>query len=566
MYLNAIMKLLKGSDILKTLLDALNEGVDTSFKPQAKSNEFVTKLPGYIKNVVDNYVRYDKDLNVSIKEMASIYDLNDNQIQRIIEGANNQVYLIIYEKMKHSPQREVKFNIASMEKIKGTEKENPVYGKGYSKVASKMQDSLEKTASEKFERPITVISNTSPAMKFIDNTDQGTEMLKKMAFEYQGLVSQIEKCASNFMTSAYTLSDSIITSHMQGYDHQGIYDYVSKKADMSDMDKQMFKIAFEERLDFLRGDRPAIYGPIKLSLDFKGKELLKEAFSLGERSMSKLAEEMAPAVPVVQLNKKNIKSINDLVNLAGAAKAEKASIDELTLKKNELAKKAKFTDEMIEKIATGKGVKAFAEALTGINAMKTRGALKSTTKELNSRINSEAYQTAKAGLEAATKSAKNPYTDPRMSAINNIVRDKAVAFQNASTKADAAINTNMSRQPLERILHPIDFAKDKVERLNRSAKSADLNISLKAQDSQAKRIGKDSLLTSEDSLRNLETVKGELGIGDLSSKIDSLSNDYTRAVKSRRTARLGTAAVAGAGSLAYNDLKTKSSEPSYPVF
>lgn len=549
---------------MKTLLDALNDGLDIGFKPQAQSNKFVSSLPGYIKTAVDNYVRYGKDLNDTIRSIAEKNKLNDDQIQRVVEGANNQVYLIIYEKGKGNLDREVKFELASLPKVKGREISSEKLTKGTSKAAGNLMDGLEKVASE--EIPFTVLQNSKTKMRNIDNTDTKLENLKKLATEYHEVHKEIEKVAASVVSSFYDISDVLIQSHLTGYDHQAIYDYISKKASFDDSDKEMMKSAFEEKLDFLRKDRPSIYCPIEMSIDFYGKEITKEAFSLGDRSLSKTAsEEIEPKVPVVTVNKKTAKSINDLIGLAEKAKTDKDAVNHLIIKRNDIAKTAKFSDEILEKLATGKGVKSFVEALTGINTMRTRKALKKSIGELEGKLSNPEYIKAQDALESATKAVKNPYTDKRMSGINNIVKEKANKLQESSLKTDDAINQYNLRAPLEKMFHPIENVKDKAARLNRYIHNNEVKSALKAQESQAARIKADSKLTSRNAEKNLETVKGELGIGDTNKKIEDLSGAYQKAVQNRRKARTATGLVAGGGALAYNEMKNKN-QSAYPVY
>ena len=189
---------------MKTLLDALNDGLDIGFKPQAQSNKFVSSLPGYIKTAVDNYVRYGKDLNDTIRSIAEKNKLNDDQIQRVVEGANNQVYLIIYEKGKGNLDRKVKFELASLPKVKGREISSEKLTKGTAKAAGSLMDGLEKVASE--EMPFTVLQNSKTKMRNIDNTDTKLENLKKLATEYHEVHKEIEKVAASVVSSFYDIS------------------------------------------------------------------------------------------------------------------------------------------------------------------------------------------------------------------------------------------------------------------------------------------------------------------------------------------------------------------------
>ena len=115
------------------------------------------------------------------------------------------------------------------------------------------------------------------------------------------------------------------------------------------------------------------------------------------------------------------------------------------------------------------------------------------------------------------------------------------------------------------MLHPIENVKDKAARVDRSMKNTQVRSALKAQDNQAARIKADSRLTSQNAEKNLETVKGELGIGDTNKKIEDLSGAYQKAVQNRRKARTATGLVAGGGALAYNEMKNKN-QSAYPVY
>ena len=149
--------------------------------------------------------------------------------------------------------------------------------------------------------------------------------------------------------------------------------------------------------------------------------------------------------------------------------------------------------------------------------------------------------------------------------FEDIVKEKANKLQESSLKTDDIINQYNSRTALSKMLHPIENVKDKAARVDRYMKNNQVKSALKAQDNQATRIKADSKLTSQNAEKNLETVKGELGIGDTNKKIEDLSGAYQKAVQNRRKARTATGLVAGGGALAYNEMKNKN-QSAYPVY
>jgi predicted transcriptional regulator len=77
---------------MSTLLDALKSG-DFGVGGKVASeldNSFANKVASYRDAIVNDYLRYNTDLNQSIAKIAQSDNLNDDQIQRVIEEFEKQ--------------------------------------------------------------------------------------------------------------------------------------------------------------------------------------------------------------------------------------------------------------------------------------------------------------------------------------------------------------------------------------------------------------------------------------------------------------------------------------------
>ena len=77
------------------LLQALSEGSYDLQNNRDLSGDFAPKLMEYRSQIVDQYLHGNTDLNALIAKLATTHNLTDEQIKRVLEEVNNQVYLVL---------------------------------------------------------------------------------------------------------------------------------------------------------------------------------------------------------------------------------------------------------------------------------------------------------------------------------------------------------------------------------------------------------------------------------------------------------------------------------------
>lgn len=326
---------------MATLLDALSDG---SFDMQNKrdlSSNFARNLTSLRDTIVNDYVKHKMDLNKSIANLAKSKNLNDDQIQRVIEEVNNQVYLIEYSKLKEEPERHVTFDIAMLPKIKkimdGKFEEEP---KQQQEKKASEHHSFEKIAStEEFGDSLNMFNSNSTfkcPLKLESAEDESKIFLKKIAFEISEENQKLEKLGKNLDRELSTFGMALVKYAQLGHDTNKIITEVSKQANLNEMHTQLIKIATEKRTEDLKATTP-ISDDFCVELNIE--KSASETFTLGK--FSKMAPNLIE-IPTIISDNKSIAGINGLVKIAN----EIASISD------EYKVRAENYDVSLDKIAS----------------------------------------------------------------------------------------------------------------------------------------------------------------------------------------------------------------------
>lgn len=376
---------------MATLLEALSDG---SFDMQNKrdlSSGFARELTSYRDKVVNDYVKHNVDLNKSIANLAKSKNFNDDQIQRVIEEVNNQVYLIEYSKLKEQPERNVTFDIAMLPKIKsimdGSYKE-PVNNNNVNlqKTASEC-GSFEKIASDETQGDMRNLFNSynvhSCSLKFETKEDESKIYLQKIARDIVEEDARLEKMAKEMDNGLNSLGMAMIKYTQLGLDTNSIFNQMGKEASLSERDMELIKIATETRLANLKETTPL---PKEFGVNLNIERVANEDFSLGKFSMMKTASVSNRYVPTIIVDKLSIKGMNELVKLASDVSS---TVDEYVTRKHNyelmLDKVASLNlgNNAVDKLAKG----FFKDFLNVANTEKIASdhalALRNATKKLD---------------------------------------------------------------------------------------------------------------------------------------------------------------------------------------
>lgn len=319
---------------------------DNYVTPSKAKGAYMQKITRWKDIVIKKFYNNGIDLNKSIAEIASEEGLNQDQLSRLIEEVNCEVYLDEYNKTKNSSVRDVKFDIAKLTTIKDlmnpedaqdlessqSKGKKPVKGgKGMMKKAFEHSDG---------DDPLNVFNYTAfetcgLAPEADKDIDPRVFALRKLAKQMVELDNEIEKTAKSLYEDYSDLANAFIKMAQQNEDIQGAFSTMCKEAS--------FDYNYQTALLDLFNEKVANYkelGYIPKAMDItldRVTDLEKEHdFSLGSMSLRKTA-----ATQVMQPNKGMIKDIKSLVQLANNIENKQNSLQQKQEKKNKVEAKLK---------------------------------------------------------------------------------------------------------------------------------------------------------------------------------------------------------------------------------
>ena len=223
---------------MPTLAEVLiNEAADLGkINTLHQDSPFVTELPGMIQQVTCDFMRYNTPLNQSIAKIAADHQYTDDQIQRICEESNNQVYMAKYAAFKGNPEKDVRFDLASVAGVRALMHE---------------KTAMEKTASE-----------NSSAFEYIDNNmfalaaANSTPMHKIAANKASAVIGKLRaentKYANSLTEDMTKIAQTLVSEAILGNDPQPIFAYMCKEAGWTDGLMDICKGAVSHNLDCMK--------------------------------------------------------------------------------------------------------------------------------------------------------------------------------------------------------------------------------------------------------------------------------------------------------------------------
>lgn len=278
-------------------------------KTSEDSGDFEIRLMTYKDKVVNDFTRYNVDLNQGIAKIAQSDELNDDQISRIIEEANNQVYLIKYAQMRNFPEREVIFDLAALPTVKH------IVANGIPKVAGVIEKraSWEEQSGDDKLNFFNYTSHETGSCSADKGIDLKDKMAEKLAKEINQLDADLSDALQKVADEVYTVAEALIKYDRNFRDAQSIFDRMCKEAQVNKGEQMIYKKALDQKITQLKEARVL---PSDYSLDLVLSDMNeRDMFSLGRHSMIKTALH-ADEQPIVTDNGKIVRSVNDIVNMA----------------------------------------------------------------------------------------------------------------------------------------------------------------------------------------------------------------------------------------------------------
>ncbi|MDF2841705.1 MAG: hypothetical protein K0R00_131 [Herbinix sp.] len=539
---------------MPSLLDALSGGFSA---PETKisTGDFAHKLGPYKDAVVNEYMKFHIDLNKAIAKIAKKDNLNSDQIQRIVEEVNNQVYLIKYNQMNNSPDRDVVFDLASLKQIKDElgEKNNVIGSKAEHQANLSDRNGLEKKASwdadngDHLNMFNFVPYEFAPMSTDLERTKENID-LERTASALTSVDTEIQKCMDKVAENSHIIADALIQYSRHGVNTQEVFDQMCKMAQCNPKDQLLVKKTIEQKIGVMKEAREL---PQDYSLEIEFADITKKAseFSLKQYSFMKEAAfttKSNQVLPVVVTNGVTIKDVSGLTekmsNVSSNAQLAKIAMG----KRSDFIKSAGLTEEQAEKLASaGKGFAAFGKALIGSTARNAKKNLDNASSVLSAKVNDDRIKGARSTLDNLAKSKKNLDIHPRMESANGMLSDAFDKYEGVARRTDEVLNENALKHPLNpsKYLSPTKIKAD-MERMNGKT---ELNQAQSMAKQQSRRIQNDLDSEISNAKKKLNGFEQELDIDGAKKAVEDAEKAYTKAVSSRKKARGAVLVGAGAG-------------------
>ena len=287
------------------------------------TESFVPVMNEITAKVVEDYFRYGMDLNQAIAKEAAARTLNDEQIKRILESVNQQVYLNEYNKKRSDTERIVEFPLASFDKIKALiDGDIPPIIKD-AKSASKSDGNVEKTASDNASELSFLNYRTHKSVGLAESSPPSEARLNaiRIAEKLAELEDEYNEALANMETSTGRMAEALVKyAKVAYYEPQYLFKKVCTSAQLTKQAQLCVQDAYSRHVKALK-EGSAIHDAFPSGLELVDAVGVDPSpFSLGERSLLKQAEKDAAeevSVPQIVLSDKTLmKDYNKLVELA----------------------------------------------------------------------------------------------------------------------------------------------------------------------------------------------------------------------------------------------------------
>lgn len=263
-----------------------------------QDSPFVRELPGLIQQVSSDYLNRGIALNESIAKVASEHKYNDEQIQRICEEANNQVYMAKYASFKGNLERDVKFELASVPGVHSV-------GNG----------KMEKKASYvKADSPLGRLDDMC-----FDMTPEKEVGISKIAADkvvrlMDKVAAEENKYSDSVIEDVNCVAQTLIEQEKMGNSADGVFRNLCKFANLTEGMMNLYKTAVEQNIERMKH---ANYLPPSFDIQLN-KYQQDKSYSVGEFGFAKQAS--APAfISVITENGTPVSDFDTLVKTASRA-------------------------------------------------------------------------------------------------------------------------------------------------------------------------------------------------------------------------------------------------------
>lgn len=314
----------------------------SQYKSASDVGSFESKLEGYISDIKSKF-KPGMNLSDEVTKIAERDSLTDDEIDRVCQSINMSTYQDLFDKSIGKEDRGVKFSIAKPEQVKkavnGTSEE-------VSKEASELDGDMEKKAGPK--DIVSAILNYNPEGR---NTKYSRAAVPEARRDYlfekiaKDISSDFEKLASvesdiNEDLQTMGVCFCKYASDVRGIDYQKVFDRMSFRAGL----RRGTQIKIRNKFDDMKGVYK-IASDVSLNLiDVSSVE----DFSLGNHSISKIAEAEVSALPDVVDKKRDVRDFEKLVQIALKIQDNDSMLEDINNKIEAKRQIVNANDELIE--------------------------------------------------------------------------------------------------------------------------------------------------------------------------------------------------------------------------
>lgn len=112
-------------DAINNWVSEMNSSLTPTTSPSKAKGPYVAKMLQYRDEVIRR-CNEGENVNTAIANIAKVNNLNSEQIKRVIEEVNQELYIIKYNKVKDQDVRDVKFELADFSKVTGKSPTNKI--------------------------------------------------------------------------------------------------------------------------------------------------------------------------------------------------------------------------------------------------------------------------------------------------------------------------------------------------------------------------------------------------------------------------------------------------------
>lgn len=302
----------------------------SNFVTTTLSGNFTTKLKTWVDKALRDY-KSNIDLNKSIALIAQSNNLSDDQIQRIIEEVNTQVYLDEYAKTKNQGDRDVEFNIASLPKVKnltGTDMGKPSKQTTTAPGDGGEKPNMAKKASLADSLNFTNYSPYKTAGLSAEKKISHSDILSKdISEKIASSEAEYSVASKELLTDVNALANALIKYAQLNEDYQEIFSNVCKEASFMKSNQILIKEAVTQ-LSFQMKENRSLPKNFDMSLNLVDANFKEAKLSLGEHSLIKEASDGSSnkPLPTIVTNKGAIKDYKQLIALVNKIKKGQENI------------------------------------------------------------------------------------------------------------------------------------------------------------------------------------------------------------------------------------------------